>query len=276
MTSSDDLTGEGEAEAPVGDEVEDEPPEAGELGAVEDEHLRDEDPHEEAAHEPVVGGRPGAPDAQDAPADERRASDRRDDLPDGGDRRGLGWPAGGSRGGDERDADDRHRGVGDDADAHGPFGPRVRHELLVAISESPIDGRDEARSFLRLGQSGEVPLRELREWRLRVGKLEESLDPRPSVGLDRPLECSLQDIEGIRERFDLGEATLAEEGPGDKKRDDEQTVDQGDRGPVEVVVVRRDELPDLVDERAEAQSRDHRGKMLDGTVEEGLLYTSDD
>src|SRR5450759_359994 len=68
-SSSDDLTGDGEAEAAVGDEVDDEAAQACELGAVEDEHLGDEDPHEEAAHEPVIGGRPGRPEPPTLPGD---------------------------------------------------------------------------------------------------------------------------------------------------------------------------------------------------------------
>jgi len=119
-SSGDDLAGNGEPQAAVGDKVHDEPAEAGELGAVEDEHLRDEDPHQEAAHEPVIGGRPGAAEAQDASADERRASDRRGDLRDRRDGRSLGHPTGGSLGGDESDGQDRHRGVGDNSDAQDP------------------------------------------------------------------------------------------------------------------------------------------------------------
>src|SRR5665811_671055 len=55
--------------------------------------------------------------------------------------------------------------------------------------------------------------------------------------------------------------------PGSQERGHEQHVDHGDRGPKEVVVVGRHELPDLIDKRAEARAGDDGRNVLDGPVE---------
>jgi hypothetical protein len=77
-SSGDDLADDGQPQAAEGDEVHEEAGELGagnwEPGAVEDEHLRDEDPRQEATLEPLTGGRRGVTDAQDASANERRGS----------------------------------------------------------------------------------------------------------------------------------------------------------------------------------------------------------
>jgi len=149
------------------------------------------------------------------------------------------------------------------------FRPWVRHELLIAVDESPTDGRDKAGALRCLRESRDILLREHGQRRVRIGEFEESLDPSSIIRFDRPVQRPLQEVEGVRKRLGLAQPTLADEGPGNEKRDYEQAVDQGDRGSIEVVVVRGDELPDLVDERAEPESCDHRRQMLDGTVEEG-------
>jgi hypothetical protein len=82
MPTGDDLAANGEAEASVGDEIDGEPAQAGKLRAAEHEDLRDEDPDEQAAHEPVKRDGPGAREGQHAPADERGTGDRRADLRD--------------------------------------------------------------------------------------------------------------------------------------------------------------------------------------------------
>jgi hypothetical protein len=58
ISPSHELSDNREPKAAIRNEIDDESAQSGQLGAVEDEHLRDEDPHEDAAHEPVIRGDP--------------------------------------------------------------------------------------------------------------------------------------------------------------------------------------------------------------------------
>jgi hypothetical protein len=137
---------------------------------------------------------------------------------------------------------------------------------VAASSNTPTTATPRRRRLGDPGQLRNVPPEDLGQLGVRVRLAEEPPDSRPIAGLDGPVQRSCEPGERVRERLVGTQPALADQRPGRKERGHEQHVDPGDRGPEEVVVVGRQEFPELVDERPEAESGDHRGKVPDGPV----------
>ena len=251
----------------VGGQVDGEATESRELRAVEDEDLGDQQPDQDAAQEPSVGLDPGCRQGQHADPDEGGPGKGRDDLPEVSDTQARA----GALGGDDQEQARRHgRGrVDDDGPGQDAREPRIDHGTLVVAGEPARDGLPPGIHIGFLGQSLDVAMERHDELGLRVRLGEEVFDPLAVVAFEGPDQSDLDEVESVGQSLALGERTTPGDGPPDDEQDHQHDVDQGHRGPEEVVVVGRHELADLVDERPEAQAGDDRGDVLDRPVEVG-------
>jgi hypothetical protein len=78
-----------------------------------------------------------------------------------------------------------------------------------------------------------------------------------------------QEVDGVGELVARPERPPVLDGAGEHEQADEDEVDQRRGGLVEVVVVRGDELAELVDEEAEADAADHGRRAADAAAEKG-------
>ena len=79
----------------------------------------------------------------------------------------------------------------------------------------------------------------------------------------------LEDLDDVHKVFPLRERSPSVETPDSEEENDEEAVDDRGRGLEEIVVVRRDELSQLIDEEAQADAADHSRHRASRRADEG-------